>query len=297
MLVAKDKIDELEDILENQIKTLDQNYGDKFGEGKDNPFEAACADYNSAYNKFLSSANVQFEQATNDYLKFLRRRLNDQIYYDQYTMWPEEFELAKVIAKGKWLGAIVAGRGVFKAKSHYCIKGEELKPEKFKLQAFDDVACQYNATMNLRIVKITNNCSRMTSEFDFMFLSYVRKDDFERAEGDTYIGSTYKLSAEVGKELEAGPLKVEAKVGGGIELEFGSLGLEDVVLIGEAKVGAGTGALDEKEETGSPGIGIAGKDAFPTTVEAGVEGRISIISGKGSASGTGILKDVKITEW
>ena len=52
-----------------------------------------------------------------------------------------------------------------------------------------------------------------------------------------------------------------------------------------------------KEEIGSPGIGIAGKDAFPTTVEAGVEGRISIISGKGSASGTGILKDVKITEW
>jgi hypothetical protein len=31
-------------------------------------------------------------------------------------------------------------------------------------------------------------------------------------------------------------------------------------------------------------------------VEAGVEGRISIISGKGSASGTGKLKDLKITE-
>lgn len=296
LMAAKEKIDVLEDVLENRIKTLNQNYGDQFGEGKANPFSAACADYNSAYNNFLSTANVQFDQAKNDYLEFLRRRLNDQIYYDQYTMWPEEFELAKVIAKGKWLGAIGIG-GVFRAKSGYCLESEEeLKPEKFKLQAFDDVACQYNATMDLRIVKITNNCSRMTSEFDFMFLSYVRKDDFERAEGDTYIGSTCKLSAEVGKELEAGPLKVEAKVGGGIELEFGTLGLEDVVLIGEAKVGAGTGVLDEKKETGSPGIGIIGKDAFPTTVEAGVEGRISIISGKGSASGTGILKDVKITE-
>ena len=45
------------------------------------------------------------------------------------------------------------------------------------------------------------------------------------------------------------------------------------------------------------GIGVAGKDAFPTTVEAGVEGRISIISGRGSVDGSGILKDIKVTEW
>ena len=61
-------------------------------------------------------------------------------------------------------------------------------------------------------------------------------------------------------------------------------------------MGAGTGILDENEKTASPGIGIAGKDAFPTTVEMGVEGRISMISGKGSVAGTGILKDVKIAQ-
>jgi len=32
-------------------------------------------------------------------------------------------------------------------------------------------------------------------------------------------------------------------------------------------------------------------------VEAGVEGRISIISGKGSVSGTGILKGIKMADW
>ena len=90
---------------------------------------------------------------------------------------------------------------------------------------------------------------------------------------------------------------MEAKAGVGIEFEFGQQGLEDVTLIGEVKVGAGTGIMDEDENSGSSGIGIAGKDAFPTTVEVGVEGRISIISGKGSVSGTGILKDIKIADW
>ena len=166
-----------------------------------------------------------------------------------------------------------------------------------KLSKFDDVACQYKSTMDLKVIKFTNNCSRMTSEFDFMFLEYVRKDDFERAEGDTYISSTYTISAEAGKELKAGPLKIEAKVGAGIEFEFGRQGLEDVILIGEAKVGVGTDVMDANEKSGSPGIGIAGKDAFPTTVEAGVKGRISINSGKVSVSGIGILENIKMAEW
>ena len=198
-----------------------------------------------------------------------------------------KFEYAKIQAQITWLTSIKDQVVKFKDKSAWCHnKTDSVEVKPFKLQNFDDVACQYNYTMNLRnVIKFTNNCSHMTSEFDFMFISYVRKDDFERAEGDTYISSTYKLSAEVGKDVSEGPLKAEAKIGGGVELEFGRQGLEDVTLIGEAKVGAGTDILDEDKKTASPGIGIAGKDAFPTTVEMGVEGRISMISGKG------LLKD------
>lgn len=214
-----------------------------------------------------------------------------------YSEWPEKFEAHKLGAKIAWLGALTAESPFsFESITKYkCAKPPMGKTG--KLSQFDDVACQYKATMDLKVIKFTNNCSRMTSEFDFLFLSYVRKDDFERAEGDTYISSTVKVSAEIGKDLKAGPLKVEAKIGAGLELEFGPQGIEDVTLIGEAKVGAGTGILDEDEKSGSPGIGIAGKDAFPTTVEAGVEGRISILSGKVSGSGTGILKSIKMAEW
>jgi tetratricopeptide (TPR) repeat protein len=294
---ANIQVSSFEETLSNQLVVLEKNYEDQFGEGKPNPFDAACADDTKAKNAFLSSANKLLEDKSTDWLNFLRRKINDEIYYNQYTMWPQQFELAKIHAQMTWLTSI-QGQARFKYKSSWCQnKNEEAAIKPFKLQAFDDVNCQYNATMDLKIMKFTNNCSRMTSEFDFMFLNYVRKDDFERAEGDTYISSTIKISAEAGKDLKAGPLKVEAKIGGGVEFEFGPQGIEDVALIGEAKVGAGTGIMDEDEKTGSPGIGIAGKDAFPTTVEAGVEGRISIISGKGSVAGTGILKGINITEW
>jgi hypothetical protein len=297
IISAIDEVENLSQLLSEKYKTLNERYQPQFGEGKANPFDAACSDYNGAADGFLNSANALLEQTQNDYLDDLRRYLNNQIYYDQYTMWPEQFELAKVIAKRKWLAAINQ-KVMFKDPSYYCQEKEEIKPGKGKLQDFDDVACRYKSTMDLKIITFKNDCSRMTSTFDFMFLKYVRKDDFERAEGDTYISSTYKISAEEGlKEYKKGPLKVEAKIGGGIEFEFGRQGLEDVTIIAEVKVGAGTGILDEDEETGSTGIGIAGKDAFPTTYEAGVEGRISILSGKGSVSGTGVLENIEITKW
>jgi len=294
---ANIETDRLKDMLSKQLKMLDEKYEDQFGEGKPNPFEAACADDTKAKNNFLSSSNTLLRNAFNDLLGFMRRKINNETYYYQYTMWPENFELAKVQAKISWLSLIKSQIPQFKDKSSWCHNKTDAEAKPFKLANFDDIACQYNATMDLKIIKFTNNCSRMTSEFDFMFLNYVRKDDFERAEGDTYISSTFKISAEAGKDLKAGPLKVEAKIGAGVELEFGRTGVEDVTLIGEAKVGAGTGVLDEDEELGTTGIGIAGKDAFPTTVEAGIEGRISIISGRGSVSGTGVLSGVKMPEW
>ena len=296
IMAANDEVENLSQSLSEKYKILDERYYPQFGEGKANPFDVACSDYNGAADGYLNSANSLLEQTQKDYLDALRRYLNDQIYYGQYTMWPEQFELAKVMAKRKWLGAINQ-KVMFDDPSYYCQEKEEIKPGKGKLQNFDDVACQYKSTMDLKIITFENNCSRMTSTFDFMFLKYVRKDDFERAENDTYISSTYKISAEAGEDKKWGPLKVEAKIGGGIEFEFGRQGIEDVTIIGEVKVGAGTGILDEDEETGSTGIGIAGKDAFPTTYEAGVEGRISIISGKGSVSGTGVLENIEITNW
>jgi hypothetical protein len=137
----------------------------------------------------------------------------------------------------------------------------------------------------------------MTSKFNLKFIEYSRFDDFERAEGDTYISSTVKVSVEKGfdrMKWEKGPIKVEAKVGASIEFEFDREGVKDVTLSAEAKVGAGHNTYDTGLEEGGS---IGGKDVIDTTIEIGVEGRISIISGHGRIGGTGKLEGIKITEW
>lgn len=262
--------------------------------------EAPCQDHVEAQSDFLNKCNELKQAYNNEALKVFKLFYNDMAYWSQYTSTHEsQFEIIKLEFMIDWLKKLREYRPLLTADGYEdlaeCVEEEETEPT--KLAEFDDIACQYNSTMDLKIIKFTNNCSRMTSEFDLMFLEYTRKDNFERAEGDTYMSSTVKVSAEIGKDLNAGPLKVEAKIGAGLELEFGRDGLEDVILIGEAKVGAGTGVLDENEKEGIPGIGIGGKDAFPTTVEAGVEGRISLISGSGQLTGSGLMQDIKLAEW
>ena len=98
----------------------------------------------------------------------------------------------------------------------------------------------------------------------------------------------------VGDKIEKGPLKAEAKAGAGIVIEIDRKGVKDVNLTAEAKAGIGTNVFDEGlEKHGS----IAGKDIVNTTIEVGIEGRISIMSGQGTITGTGILDGVTITEF
>ena len=277
------------------MEKLREEDNEQTGEGL--PNKDFCPKYKGVSDQYLAAYNGVIESFYKELLNIRKIYLNEMTHWQMYSEWPEKFEAHKLEAKIAWLGALSA-ESPFSFESITTYKCANPPIGKTgKLSKFDDVACPYNDTMDLKIIKFINNCSRMTSEFDFMFLGYVRKDDFERAEGDTYISSTYKISAEAGKDVKAGPLKMEAKVGAGIEFEFGQQGLEDVTLIGEVKVGAGTGILDEDKETDSPGIGIAGKDALPTTLEVGVEGRISIITGKSSVSITSNKFDpIKLTE-
>ena len=287
----------LEDKLSNQLEALEKKYEDQFGEGKENPFDAACADDTKAKNSFLGAANPPLRDAFNDFLGFMRRKINNEMYYYQYTMWPEQFELAKSQAKIGWLNLIKNQNPRFKNKSGWCRDKEDSEDKPFKLSKFDDIACKYNDTLDLKIIAFYNNCSRMTSKLNVKFLEYTRYDDFERAEGDTYIGSTVKVSVEKGFDKlkwEKGPLKLEAKVGVSVELELDASGVKDLILSAEAKMGAGHNLYDKGlEKKGS----IGGKDVVDTTIEVGVEGRVSLISGQGRVGGTGKLEGIKITEW
>jgi len=273
---AHAEAEKLEDILDHQLQTVQENYKDKFGEGKSNPFDAACADDTKAKNGFLSSSNALMRDAFNDYLGFMRRKITNETYYNQYTMWPENFELAKVQAKIAWLSLISDQHPKFKDKSSWCQDHTNAEAKSFKLANFDDIACQYKSNLDLGCVKMETNCGQTTTTYGCGAISFV-----ERELGQNYIGGTLKLSPKVTAGVSAGPLsaggyiganinieldennnvkdwdgkitagieggvgvntgpvKIGATAGGSLEVELGSTGISDINIVTTGKIGAG----------------------------------------------------------
>jgi hypothetical protein len=249
-----------ETTLTEKQKILDKKYEDKIGEGRANPFEAICKDENAIRTEFLAAANGNLQNAYKGYLAYSRRRTSDLLYYYQYTLWPEQFELAKTNAQIAWL-TLIKDQGVrFKDKSTWCKAAE--KPKKpGTLQNFDDVACNYVSTMNLGVFKITSSCSNLVGEFDFGGVEINLKDNAEtgRFSGSAMVGASKSINGPAGVELEG---TIAALV------EWDNSGITDVGAIAGVSANAGN-------------VTVAGADV-KITVNSGV-----------STSGKGILQGIK----
>jgi hypothetical protein len=261
--------------------------------------EAPCSAHLSAENDFIKQYNEKKKAFDDQALEVFRHYFNDLAYWSQFTSIDKnQFNLVVLEFQTGWLSKLREYQPLLYSEFEdlECAKEEDAQPG--KLSDFDVVACNYNDTMDLKVIAFYQNCSRMTSKLNLKFVEYTRYDNFTRAEGDTYTGSTIKVSVERGFEelkWEKGPLKVEAKVGASIEMEFDREGIKDINLAVEAKAGAGHNVLDkglEKEEAS-----IGGKDLIDNTVEIGIEGRISILSGKGSIKGTGKFENITVMNW
>ena len=260
VLQALVKGSEFEDILAQKQGDLDKKYEDKVGEGKENPMEAICKDENAIRTAFLNDANGTSQKANQEYLKYVSRRSSDLLYYYQYTMWPDQFEVAKVHAQIAWLTQIKDQKVYFKSKSDWCINTP--KNKKFdSLQNFDDVACQYISTMNLGIFKITSSCSNLIGEFDFGGVKINLKDNVETGKysGSAMVGISKGFDGPMGTETEASLAGL---------VEWDNTGITDVGAI------AGISA-------NAAGVNIAGAEV-KVTVNSGV-----------STSGNHILQNIK----
>lgn len=291
--------------LSAELERLEKEYEDKFGEGKPNPFEAACADDTKAKNAYLNAANTLLQQAYADYLAFMRRKINDEVYYYQYTMWPADFELAKVHAQMQWLTIVKDQQVRFRNKSPWCPEKtkEDSVVKPFRLQAFDDVHCMYHSSLSTPVGTIRTDCSRITSQLDLKFVKFGLKQDMEK---ETFTEQFMSGSVEIGAGVafgtnHAGPIKAEASVGGGLAVEFDRSGITDVILKGAAGLSVGTDVINDGSEAAGVKVGSDLKDGEASDVgfikdlqiEAGVKGQISFISGKGSWGGTGLLEKAK----
>lgn len=261
--------------------------------------EASCEAHLSAENDFLKQYNEKKKAYDEQALQVFQHYFNDLAYWSQFTSIDKnQFDLVVLEFQAGWLNKLKEYKPLLYSEFENleCAEDEEAQPG--KLSDFDVVACNYNDTMDLKVIAFYQNCSKMTSKLNLKFVEYTRLDNFNRAEGDTYVGSTIKVSVEKGFDKlkwEKGPLKVEAKVGASIEMEFDREGIKDIILAVEGKAGAGHNVLDEGLE--KEGASIQGKDVIDNTVEIGIEGRISILSGKGSIKGTGKMENIKVTEW
>ncbi|MFI5128504.1 MAG: hypothetical protein ACHQFX_00875 [Chitinophagales bacterium] len=249
-----------ETLLNEKQELLDKKYEDQVGEGKPNPFEAICKDENAIRTEFLKDANGRLQSAYRSYFHYVSRRSSDLLYYYQYTMWPEQFELAKVNAQVAWLTQIKDQRVFFKNKSSSCNNVPKTK-KPGQLQNFDDVHCDYVSTMNLGVYKITSSCSNLIGEFDFGGVKINVTDNVEtgRFSGSAMVGASKGFDGPAGCELEA---TIAALV------EWDNTGITDVGAIASVDANAG-------------GVTVAGADAR-VTVNTGVSG-----------SGKGILQGMK----
>jgi hypothetical protein len=190
--------------LNQKQELLDKKYEDQIGEGKSNPLEAICKDENAIRTEFLSAANGELQTAYKNYFNYVKRRNSDLLYYCQYTMWPDQFELTKLGLQIDWLTKIKDQGVFFKAKSSWC-KAVPKTKKQGQLQNFDDVHCDYVSTMNLGVYKITSSCSNLVGEFDFGGVKINLSDNVEtgRYSGSAIVGISKGFDGPMGTEVEA----------------------------------------------------------------------------------------------
>lgn len=94
-----------------------------------------------------------------------------------------------------------------------------------------------------------------------------------------------EVAAGAGAGVDAGPLKAEASIGGAIAAEFDRTGLKDVIIKTSASASVDSNLIK--------GGKMAGVGVSDLSLDVGVQGQISLISGTSSFGGTGILSGLR----
>ena len=282
---------------DKDMEKLAEDDLEQTGEGL--PNKDFCPRYAERVSKYLVDCNPSYEKLYDEYLHQYRLKLSEEVYWAQFAQWPEQFEVTKLTYQSNWLNALsnlkYVETGFFNDRP-LCIKRDEKREVNTKLANFNDINCKYHSVLKLGPGTIKNDCNTMTTEMDIKFLQFGMKQDMDKETfGDQFMGCTVRVGVEhsLGKS-DYGPLRIEAKIGAGVEFEFDRSGLKDVAIIAEIKAGAGTNVVDIAGEDADIATSIGGKDMVDTSIDIGAEGRVSLISGKSSVEGTGILKGLKL---
>jgi Flp pilus assembly protein TadD len=245
--------------------------------------EQYCTMYNGVVNKYLPQANMALYKARLEQLEFERKQINNQAYFNMFTMDELTFEIFKNGARSGWLNTLAETQVVF----WRCpLKSTKEKKEQTgnKLPDFDDLHCEYNSSLNFFIGSFEMNCSRMTTKFDTDPLKINIKEDLNSGE---IIRGAVEVRVQKGiGGVDKGPVRVEIKAGAAVQIEIDRSGITDVIVKAGAAVKAEANLSVDgpkgNETIPSPGVTLIGADV-----------RYGWNSG-GAIEGKGILKGLKL---
>lgn len=264
----------LEDAYKNKVKRMaEQNV------------ELSCETLTDMRNELLMKANTILEQSQNNYIEYLRKKLNTQAYYTQYLTADEpSFEMAKINIRQEFLNALHSLKHI---EEFSCSKKAEKRDG--KLADFDDINCQKKIEMNMIWVKAVFTCNKSKVDYKAFFFSGSHAENLNTGE---ILGGTAELGIKLGLgERGLGPIKAEIEAEASAFIEYDKSGITDGGI--KAGVGAEIGIDSDIEIIGGEPSVETGSGIDTPSVEVGVETRIGWNSGPSSA-GKGILSGIQI---
>lgn len=279
----------LENKYKKEIEPINKKYNESAGEGQSGALTAElCRQRVKLTNEFLAAYNVKLEELFHEYLGIEKQYFNEMAYTNLYTTYPEAINVLNAGLKSNWLRDLQAISFNFKSIKMIDCADPIDAPGKGKLQEFVDPRCNINSEFSQSLgvynlgfsIKIT--CNEMSTSFNALALGLTVKQDMTHADFIQSIkGYTATIGAKGGTKAEMGPLEVSAKAGAVVDIELDkNFNVEDVTV----KAGAEAEATFSDKDFGTDhGVGAS----------AGMEGKISLNSGQGSISGTGILGQLK----
>ncbi|MBS1759366.1 MAG: hypothetical protein JST23_04500 [Bacteroidetes bacterium] len=273
--IAKDEAQRKSLEKQNSVKAESETELAKKGEniGYDN-----CVVQKKYSEWVYANYNKPLEEAYKNYLHQLYLKINEELYWKQFTQDAPTFEATRITAKKEWLAAMGNTRYIATNKYGKC-EAPEQKQSRYKLADFDEMHCAFITTLDFVLMKGISECGKSRVEFDLGKLSGNLNYKFNDKQELKFIKGTVEATViDKSISVSKGPLQVGASVKAGMGVEFTSRGIEDVYATGEAKVTAGSNTVDDP-------AGIVNDPSVSITVS----GRMSLISGNmsGAISGFG----------
>ncbi len=277
----------LEEQYEKEMEKLREEDLEQTGEGL--PNKDFCPKYKEVSDKYLRAVNGTMESFFKETLELSKNLLNEVTHWQMYSEWPENFEVKKLQAKISWLAALSAESPfTFISITKYkCAKPPQGKAG--KLSQFDDVACQYHSEISFPVGKMKMDCSRFTTELDLAVIKFGLKQDMDKETfADQFMGCNVEVGAKIGKDIKVGPLSIEVSAGTRIGIEIDRTGVKDVYVTGAVKAGVGTNIIGEASEAAGTPSSMLGLGISDVSIDVGIGGTISLVSGKGSINVKGL---------